>query len=281
MIHVLRRELLSNKLALLCFIFVFFVLLLSLLAPVVCRFDPNEINLVDGKLLPPFSKLPDGKFYFFGTDSTGRDMFSRIIFGARLSLIMGVVPTLIAFLLGVPLGLLSGYAGGKIDQFLMRFNDLMLAFPSILIALIVVSFLGQGIENLMIAVGLSYVPTFARFVRGVVVSEASREYVKSAVALGAGHVRVMLKHIAPNSFGPILVISTMNFASALLESAGLSFLGLGIQPPTPEWGSILAEGKNYFYDGWWVIVFPGVAIFLTVLSLNILGETFRDSIGRT
>jgi ABC-type dipeptide/oligopeptide/nickel transport system permease subunit len=243
-----------------------------------CEFSPNAINLVEGKLLPPGSRLSDGRMHFFGTDSTGRDLFARILFGGRLSLVMGLVPVAIAFAIGVPIGLISGYRGGKTDQFLMRFVDLLLAFPSILLALIVVSFLGQGLFNLMIAVGLSYAPSFARFVRGSVVAERSKEYINSAAALGSGHVRIMFRHILPNCAGPIIVVFTMNFASALLEAAGLSFLGLGVQPPTAEWGSMLAEGKNYFYDGWWVIVLPGVFIFLTVLSLNIVGDSLRDAL---
>lgn len=278
MIETVRKELYRNKLALSGLIFVLVASFAAVFAPLLTPFDPNAINLVEGKLQQPFTTLANGNFHLLGTDSTGRDLFARILYGGRLSLVMGLVPVTLAFCIGVPIGLLSGYRGGKLDQILMRFIDLLLAFPSILLALIVVSFLGQGLFNLMLAVGLSYAPAFARFVRGSVLAEASKEYINSAAALGSSHFRIMFKHILPNCAGPIIVIFTMNFASALLESAGLSFLGLGVQPPTPEWGSMLAEGKNYFYDGWWVIVFPGVVIFLTVLSLNLVGDALRDAL---
>ena len=271
------QEILGNKLALLAFFVVSFTAVVALLAPLIAPHDPNAINLVDGKLIPPAFLEGGVRQYLLGTDSSGRDVLSRIMYGGRISLFIGIVPVCLGFLLGVPLGLASGYAGGKVDEILMRINDCLLAFPSILLALIVVAFLGQGIGNLMIAVGIAYAPAFARIIRGAVLSERARDYVTSAQSLGSSHVRIMARHIFPNISGPLLVMFTISFASALLEAAGLSFLGLGVQPPTAEWGAMLADGKNYFYDGWWMIIFPGIAIFLVVMSLNILGDCLRDA----
>ena len=272
------KEITTNRLATAAFVLIVFAALLSVLAPVIAPHAPDKMNLVESKLIPPFFMEGGSWLYPLGTDSTGRDVFSRILFGGRLSLFIGVVPVLFGCLLGVPLGLASGYFGGKVDEVLMRANDVLLAFPSILLALIIVSFLGQGIFNLMIAVGLANAPSFARIVRSAVLTERHRDYVASATSLGSGSTRIVTRHIMPNITSSLIVIFTINFASALLEAAGLSFLGLGVRPPTAEWGAMLAEGKNYFYDGWWMIVFPGIAIFSVVMSLNILGDALRDAL---
>jgi ABC-type dipeptide/oligopeptide/nickel transport system permease subunit len=200
------------------------------------------------------------------------------LYGGRISLFIGIMPVILGCSIGIPLGLISGYLGGTVDEVLMRITDVLLAFPSILLALIVVAFLGQGLFNLMLAVGLANAPSFARIVRGSVLSERHKDYVASAVAMGAKQTRILTRHVLPNIMNAVLVIMTLNFASALLEAAGLSFLGLGVKPPTAEWGAMLADGKNYFYDGWWMIFFPGVAIFLVVMSLNILGDVLRDAL---
>ena len=213
-----------------------------------------------------------------GTDGAGRDVLARVLYGGRISLALGFLPVAIGAGLGVPLGLFSGYLGGRTDQFLMRVNDCLLAFPAILLALILVAFLGQGVINLMIAVGLAYAPTFARVARASALGERNKEYVTGALANGASLQRILFKHVFPNILNSIVVVATMSFASALLEAAGLSFLGLGVRPPSPEWGAMLAEGKADFYQAWWTLVFPGVAIFLTVLSLNVLGDALRDAL---
>ncbi len=270
-------EIKCNKLALFSFSFIVVMILLALFAPFLAPHDPDALNLVEAKLLPPSFLEGGSARYLLGTDSSGRDLFSRVLYGGRISLFIGFVPICLAFALGVPFGLAAGYFGGKIDEVLMRINDCLLAFPSILLALIVVAFLGQGIGNLMIAVGLSYVPSFARILRSAVLAERNRDYVLSAQAMGASHFRVMARHIFPNITPALIVVFTLNFASALLEAAGLSFLGLGVRPPTAEWGAMLADGKNYFYDGWWMLVVPGVVIFLVVMSLNILGDSLRDA----
>lgn len=270
-------EIKFNKLALVSFCYVVFMVCVALLAPFLAPHDPDAINLVEGKLLPPVFLEGGSMLHFLGTDSTGRDLLSRILYGARVSMFIGFVPVVMAFSLGVPVGLLAGFFGGAIDSVVMRINDVLLAFPAILLALIVVAILGPGILNCMLAVGIVAAPSFALIVRGAVVSERHKEYVTSALAQGAGRTRIIFRHILPNITSALIVVSTLNFAAALLETAALSFLGLGVQPPTAEWGSMLADGKNYFNDGWWMIIFPGIAIFFVVMSLNIIGDTLRDA----
>lgn len=272
------NEITHNKLAFASFCVVVATVLIALLAPWLAPHNPDEIKLLDGRLVPPFFLEGGSWAHPLGTDATGRDVLSRLLYGARISVVIGVVPVFFGCLAGVPVGLVAGYFGGKVDEILMRVNDILLAFPSILLALIIVAFLGQGIFNLMIAVGLSNAPTFARIVRGAVLAERNRDYVASAVSLGSTSPRIVSRHIFPNITSSLIVVFTISFASALLEAAGLSFLGLGVKPPTAEWGAMLADGKNYFYDGWWMIVFPGVAIFLLVMSLNILGDSLRDAL---
>lgn len=269
-------EIRKNKLAMFCSFILMGLVLLAILAPWIAPFDPDAIDF-DSKLVPPFF-YPDGStVHWLGTDNSGRDVLSRLLFGARISMSLGIVPVFIASIIGVPLGLASGYLGKRFDEALMRVTDVLLAFPSILLALIVVAFLGQGIFNLMIAVGLSYAPTFARIVRSAVVAERNREYVTSAVSLGSSHRRVIFRHLLPNVTSSLIVVFTLTFASALVEAAGLSFLGLGVRPPSSEWGSMLSDGKNYFYDGSWMIIFPGLLIFIVVISFNILGDCLRDA----
>lgn len=257
---------------------VFFFVIVALFSFVWSPHDPHAINLLEGKLLPPVFAEGGSWQFPLGTDASGRDLLSRLMHGARLSLILGFIPVCLSLVLGVPLGLLAGYLGGKVDEVIMRIIDVLLAFPSILLALIVVAVLGQGVINLMIAVGIAHAPSFARVVRGAVLTQVKQEYVQAAQSLGASRPRIIWKHIFPNITNSLIVIFTIDFASALLEAAGLSFLGLGVIPPTAEWGSMLADGKNYFFDGWWMIIFPGICIFLTVVSLNILGDSLRDAL---
>ncbi len=240
--------------------------------------DPLAIDMVHRKLLPPAFMEGGRPGYWLGTDAAGRDLLSRLMVGSQLSLVIGFVPVCLSLLIGVPFGLIAGYVGGRVDELIMRVNDVLLAFPSILLALIVVAVLGQGVFNLMIAVGIAHAPSFARVVRGAVLSQARQDYVSAATSLGARQPRIVLRHILPNIVNALIVIFTIDFASALLEAAGLSFLGLGVKPPTPEWGSMLADGKDYFLDGWWMIVMPGICIFAVVISLNVLGDSLRDAL---
>lgn len=274
----LMREIKVNRTAQIALVILFLLILSSAAAPWLAQHDPLALNLETSRFLPPFFVSGGSLEHPFGTDSSGRDVFARVLYGGRISLVLGFLPVALGAGLGVPLGLLSGYLGGRIDDLLMRLNDCLLAFPAILIALILVAFLGQGIVNLMIAVGLAYAPTFARVARSATLGERSKDYVTSAHANGATLSRILFRHVFPNILNSVVVVATMSFASALLESAGLSFLGLGVRPPTPEWGAMLAEGKADFYQAWWTLVFPGAAIFLTVLCLNMLGDSLRDAL---
>ncbi len=271
-------ELRANRSAQLALAVLALLIAVSVAAPVLSSHDPLTLNLESGRFLPPFFAEGGSFSHPLGTDGAGRDVFARVLYGGHISLALGFLPVAIGAGLGVPLGLLSGYLGGRTDQFLMRVNDCLLAFPAILLALILVAFLGQGIVNLMIAVGLAYAPTFARVARAAALGERNKEYVTGALANGASLQRILFRHVFPNILNSIVVVATMSFASALLEAAGLSFLGLGVRPPSPEWGAMLAEGKADFYQAWWTLVFPGVAIFLTVLSLNVLGDALRDAL---
>lgn len=275
---LIRTEVRANRTAQLALAIILLLIVCALCAPWLARHDPLVLNLETARFIPPFFMEGGSFLHPFGTDSSGRDVFARVLFGGRISLALGFLPVLIGAGLGVPMGLLSGYLGGRSDQLLMRVNDCLLAFPSLLLALILVAFLGQGIVNLMIAVGLAYAPTFARVSRSSALGERNKEYVLGAFANGASLQRILFRHLLPNILNSLVVLATMSFASALLESAGLSFLGLGVRPPTPEWGAMLAEGKADFYQAWWTLFFPGVAIFLTVLSLNMLGDALRDAL---
>jgi dipeptide transport system permease protein len=272
------QEIRSSAVSLIAFSTIAFFVFVALVSIFWTPHDPLAVNLVDAKLIPP-AFMDGGSYrYLLGTDASGRDLLSRLMQGSQLSLIVGFVPVCLSLVLGVPFGLAAGYAGGKVDELIMRVNDVFLAFPSILLALIVVAVLGQGVFNLMIAVGIAHAPAFARVVRGAVMSQVRQDYVQAATSLGARRPRIVIRHIFPNIVNALIVIFTIAFASALLEAAGLSFLGLGVRPPTPEWGSMLADGKEYFMDGWWMILAPGICIFLVVISLNILGDNLRDAL---
>ena len=241
----------------------------ALLAPVLAPHDPVKIN-------PPDGLKPPGKEFWFGTDQFGRDVFSRVIWGARISLRIGVIAVLISVGGGVPLGLAAGYYGGWLDLAIMRLIDLMLAFPGILLALVVVTILGPGLSNVMLAVGIYGIPSYARVVRGSVLVVRGQPFIEAAEAVGCPTIRVVARHLLPNVVAPIIVLSSLNVAGAILTSAALSFLGLGAQPPTPEWGALLNAGRDWVRDAWWLTTFPGLAIMLTVLAINMLGDGLRD-----
>ncbi len=245
------------------------LVLTALLAPVITAHPPNEMNVRD-RLAPP------SREHLLGTDEYGRDIFSRIIYGARASLQVGLTTVLIAGSLGASLGLISGYFGGFIDNLIMRLFDMILAFPAILLALVLVTALGPSLTNLMIAMGIIYAPQFARIARGSTLSVKSNEYVESARALGGTTLRVGLRHIVPNILSPLLVQATVSIAFAILAEAALSFLGLGIQPPTPSWGSMLNQGRTFMALSPWLVISPGIAIMVTVLLFNFLGDALRD-----
>lgn len=267
---VLRR-LRRSKSALLGGVILAGLIAAAVAAPLLTPWDPLVMNPVDG-LQPPSAR------HWFGTDILGRDLLTRVLFGARISLQTGLISVTIAILIGVPVGLSAGFYGGLTDRSLMRLVDLMLTFPGILLALVVIAILGPNLLNAMLAVGISASPTFARVVRGAVLSSREQTYVEAARAAGCTNARIMLRHILPNTVAPIIVLGTLGVAGAIIAAAALSYLGLGTQPPTPEWGGLLSEGRNYLRVAWWMTTFPGLAIMTAVLSINLLGDGLRDAL---
>ncbi len=219
---------------------------------------------------------PPGARFVLGSDQFGRDVASRVLHGARVSLLVGVISVSIAVGLGAPIGLVSGYYGGRIDALIMRVMDVMLAFPGILLALAIVSVLSPGLGNVMIAVGLSAVAGYARLVRATVLSAREHLYVEAARALGGRDGAILVRDILPNVVAPLIVTATLGLGGAILSAAALSFLGLGSQPPQPEWGRMLSEGRDYLREAWWISTFPGLGILLTVLAMNLVGDGLRD-----
>jgi len=258
-----------NKLALTGLSIISVLTLIAIFAPYLTQYSPIEQNLLE-RLQPPSAK------HFFGTDDLGRDVFSRIVYGTRVSISVGLVAVSIIVLIGTAVGLISGYFGKKIDLVLMRFVDIMLCFPTFFLILMVIAFLEPNIYNVMIVIGLTSWSGLARLVRGECLAVREREYVQAAQVLGLARRRILFVHILPNVIAPIIVSATLGVGSAILIESGLSFLGLGVQPPTPSWGNILTSGKDYIYLAWWLSLFPGMAILVTVLSYNLLGEGLRD-----
>ncbi len=261
--------LVTNKLA----VFGLFVLLILLLAAILGEvLAPYKINAVEvtRRFDPPSLTHP------FGTDQLGRDIFSRVLVGARVSLMVGFVAVGISLTAGTIFGLVAGFYGGRIDDVVMRFQDVLFAFPAILMAIVVLAVLGPGLVNAMIAIGIVYTPIFARVARGSVLSAREEVYVRAARSLGAGDLRLMRRHILPNIAAPLIVQTSISFAFAILSEAALSFLGLGVQPPRPSWGRMLFEGRGYMQDAWWIATFPGLAIFFVVLAFNVIGDALRD-----
>lgn len=247
--------------------------LTALLAPLVAPYNPRTDRNLANRLKPPSLAHP------FGTDDLGRDIFIRVVHGAQISLRVGLVAVGIAMAIGTFLGMIAAYVGKGMDSSIMRLMDIMLAFPSTLLAIAIVALRGPGIFNTMLAVGIVRIPVYARIARSSVLSIKSRDYVEAARAVGVGGPRILGMHILPNSLSPIIVQATLGIATALLDAAALGFLGLGAQPPTPEWGAMLSQGyQQLFNNAPWVVFFPGVAIMLTVLGFNLLGDGLRDAL---
>lgn len=261
----------KSKMAVLSLGFLLAMVLMAIFADVLAPYSYDTQNL-DEMLQPP------SPAHWFGTDEYGRDILSRIIFGSRISLEVGFVAVFFSVTIGGVIGAISGYYGRSIDNFLMRAMDILLAIPGILLAIAIVNVLGTGLINVMIAVGIASIPTYARIVRASVLSIREQEYVEAAKAIGENDLTIIFRYILPNCMAPIIVQATLGVAWAILSAAGLSFLGLGLQPPTPEWGAMLSEGRQYIYDAWWITTFPGIAIVLIVLALNIFGDGLRDAL---
>jgi len=262
------RALARNPTAMFGAVIVVLVLLCGLLAPVIAPYDPLQISA--DTLSPPSSA------HLLGTDDLGRDILSRMLHGARVTPLVGIAPVVISAAVGVVLGLLAGFSRGLVDNAIMRFIDVLLAFPGIVLAIAIVAVLGPGLGNAMIAVGIAGVPIFARVVRGLVLVEREKEYVGAARLCGARLPRLIFVEVLPNIAASVLVLSTVSVATAILSTAGLSFLGLGAQAPQPEWGAMLSQGRNYLTDQWWIATFPGLAIAIAVLGINLLGDGLRD-----
>lgn len=244
-------------------------LILTVAAPLVAPYDPFDQDL-SSALSPP---SPD---HLFGVDQYGRDMLSRVIYGTRTALLAIVMADVLALAVGGSLGLVAGFSGGRVDALIMRIVDVLLAFPYLLLALIIVAALGPSLTNSVIAIGIIYTPQYARLMRGQVLKVQMADFVIAAQSIGASKLRMMLRHILPNSFTPVLVLATLQSGGVVVETAGLSFLGLGAQPPSPDWGALLADGHGYFLTAWWIATFPGLAIFCVVVGFNLLGDALRD-----
>jgi ABC-type dipeptide/oligopeptide/nickel transport system permease subunit len=270
-------QLWRNKTAVLGLIIITAFILTALLAPLISPHDPLEISLYD-QIKPPVWHAKGTWKNILGTDDLGRDTLSRIFYGARVSLVVAVVSVGLAFVFGTFLGAISGYYKGALDSVIMRVMDMILAFPYLLLAIVVVAYLGPSLQNAMMAIGLTYVPRFARIVRGSVLEECEKDYVMAARSIGAGNGRIIFLSILPNCMGPLIVQTTLNMASAILDAAALSFLGLGAQPPTPEWGGMIAMSRGLILRASWVMTFPGIAILLAVLGFNLLGDGLRDAL---
>lgn len=268
------RQLLRSRLAVSGLAIILVLAALAGLAPVLASEHPDahgiwRIDLRD-TLAAPSSEHP------FGTDQLGRDQWSRMLYGARVSLLIGVAAVSLAIAIGALLGALAGFLGGAVDNLIMRLMDVMLAFPSILLALAIVVAIGHGLFNVMIAVGTVSIPTYARIVRASVLSESQRDYVEASRALGADKARLLFRHVLPNSLSPLIVAASLGIGTAILDAAGLGFLGLGAEPPRAEWGLMLADNRQKLFAEWWLVAVPGLAIMLTVLGFNLLGDGLRD-----
>jgi peptide/nickel transport system permease protein len=264
------RKALRNRSAVVGGAICLFLILVAISAPLLAPYHPTEGHDVANSLRSPSNEFP------LGTDNVGRDNLSRIIYGTRISLSVGVVVSLISVTVGSVLGLISGFAGGKIDAFLNGAATIFMAFPSLLFAIAVMAAVGPSIFNVFWTLGLVNWPTVYRLVRGETISLRETDFVEAARALGSSPLRIVFRHILPNAMGPVIVVGTLGMAGAILAEATLSFLGLGVQPPTPAWGSMLAMGRDFVFQAWWMLVFPALAIFLTVLGINLLGDGLRD-----
>jgi peptide/nickel transport system permease protein len=271
------RRLARRRTALFGLVVLLLVVLTSLAAPWLTSFDPVEQTIGD-RLKPPGWRDPHGQLHPLGTDHLGRDLLARVLYGSRPALLVGVAAVMISGVLGLVTGLVSGYFGGRTDDVLMRLGDVQLAFPFILLAIAVIGVLGPSLPVIIVVIGVSSWVIYARVVRGSVLSLREREFVQAAHALGGRDGRILVRHILPNVFTPWLVVATLDMARVIVIESALSFLGLGVQPPTPTWGGMLADGRVYITTAWWLATFPGLAILLTVLGINLFGDGLRDTL---
>jgi len=265
------RFALKNRLTATGLSVVFLLVFVALLAPLIVPFpqDTVETHIEDRFQSPSIQ-------HFFGTDELGRDVFSRVLCGARISLQVGVIAIGLALAIGVPLGVIAGYAGGTLDELIMRITDVFLSFPPLLLAMAVSTLLGPNLTNAMIAIAIAWWPWYTRLLHSQAISVRERDYVQAARAMGASPAKIVFRHVLPNCLTPVIVQASMDFGSIILTSAALSFLGLGAQPPIPEWGLMVSTGRTFFLTNWWIVTFPGLAIFAAVLSFNLVGDGLRE-----
>lgn len=264
------NKIMKNKGAIIGSVILLFFIITSALAPIIAPYPVNEMSF-DDSLQGPSQE------HWLGTDEFGRDIWTRMLYGGRVSLLMGLFAVTISGTIGVILGVIAGYYR-KLDIYIMQFIDILMTFPSLLMAIAIVAVLGVGLTNAMIAVAISAVPSFVRVVRGSVLSIRETEYVEAARALGVKNWKIIWKHILPNVISPIIILATLEFGGSILSAASLSFLGLGAQPPNPEWGALVYVGKSFLSQAWWMTLFPGLAIMLVVLGFNLLGDGLRDAL---
>lgn len=265
------KRLFKNKLAIAGLIIVLLQILMAIFAPMITTHDPIKQNLATSEL-PMFSEG-----HWLGTDNYGRDVWSRIVFGARISLVVGSIAVALGLVGGILLGMLAGYYR-KLDAVIMRFVDLLFSFPGILLAMLIIAVLGTSLVNVAIAISIWSIPSCARIVRGSVLSIKEKEYIMAMRSMGASDLRIMVRHILPNASAPIIVFATMRMATAILSTASLSYLGLGAQPPTPEWGAMISQGQAFMWSSPHLTIVPGIAIMLTVFAFNVLGDGLRDAL---
>lgn len=267
------RRLRKNKGAMIGLVIAVLLILMAITAPLLLDYKTDVINQnISERLQSPSLAHP------FGTDETGRDIMNRIIYGSRYSLSVGFIAVTVSLLIGVPLGSIAGFYGGRLDNFIMRLADVFLSIPTFLLALVVVAAIGQSTFNLMLAVGVTSAPSFIRVTRASVLTARNQDYVEAARAIGVGDLKIIFRHVLPNSLSPIIVQATMRVGSAIITASTLSFLGMGVAPPTPEWGAMLSGGRKFIRDYSYMTLFPGMAIMITVLALNMFGDGLRDAI---
>jgi peptide/nickel transport system permease protein len=265
------RSLIANRAALVSLIFILFLILVAVLGPYVTPYNPIETNMAASLQAPSAA-------HWFGTDQLGMDIFSRVIAGTRVSLTVGLLAVSIALTIGIVLGAVAGYAGGWVDSVIMRVMDMMLAIPSILLAITLMAALGKGIDKAVIAIGLVSIPEYARIVRGNILSIKENDYIAAARVVGNSDFRIIFRHILPNALSVIIVRATLGISSAVLDTAALGFLGMGVQPPQAEWGDMLGRARGFIFQAPWTLIFPGMAITMTVLAFNLLGDGLRDAL---
>ena len=264
-------RLVRNKSAMAGLIILLILILTAIFADFIAPYGYDDQVLEDQFIAPCLEHI-------FGTDNFGRDIFSRVVYGSRISLQVGLISMGVAVILGCIVGSIAGYYTGLVDNLIMRIIDVMLAIPSILLAISIAAALGPGLRNVMIAIAIGSVPQFARIVRASILTVKEQEYIEASRATGASDLRIIVSHILPNCIAPIIVQTTLGVGNAILNAAGLSFIGLGVQPPIPEWGAMLSAARQYIRDYWWMLTFPGLAIMLTVFALNVLGDGLRDAL---